>query len=51
VQSEARGKEVKPNFQNWLFWRGISKDRKWIVDRRGLPLVYGSSNITIKSFK
>ena len=28
VQSEARGKEVKPNFQNWLFWRGLSKNRK-----------------------
>lgn len=27
VQSEARGKEVKPSFQNWLFWKGL-KNRK-----------------------
>ena len=28
VQSEARGKEIKPNFENWLVWKGITKDRK-----------------------
>ena len=49
VQSEARGKEVKPTFQNWLVWRRISKNREWT--RRRSSLKFGFSNITIKSFK
>ena len=51
VQSEVRGKEVKPTFQNWLVWRRISKDRKWIVDRGRSSLKYGFSNKMAESFK
>ena len=28
VQSEARGKEVKPTFQNWLVWRNCVRNGK-----------------------
>ena len=28
VQSEARGKEVKPNFQNWLVWKNCVRKGK-----------------------
>ena len=28
VQSEARGKEVKPNFQNWLVWKNCVRNGK-----------------------
>ena len=48
VQSEARGKEVKPTFQNWLVWRRISKNRKWT--RRRSSLKFGFLNKMGKSF-